>query len=134
MRALVPLAVVAISSSMGRADSVYEIHPNMGAVVENNHTPCGADAQAWLTSFIGSIQVRVKGAREHVYLIYGSTIRLPDFELEGDPLFGFWRQGNKTIFVSVQGDEVHPRFDIAFILRDDDGVCYEKWQGLGLRQ
>lgn len=133
MKRLVALALLAGQASAG-VTTTYVVPATMGAVVENHSAPCGADTRKWLEAFVGGLQVVVTGKREHIAIVSAGTTRLPDTEVPGDPLIGFWRQSQKTIGVVLQGDIVHPRVDISFIFRDSDGTCYEKWEGLAVQQ
>lgn len=115
--------------------TVYDVPTTMGATTERNTTPCGAEVRSWLESFVAGVQIIVVRNREHIAITYLDATRIPDDEYKsGDLLFGFWVQKTKTIYVALEGDAVHPKVTVAFIIQDEDTTCYEKWEGLGLRR
>jgi hypothetical protein len=128
------ILIALCATAVANTNTTYVVPASMGAVIENNSTPCGVDARTWLEQFVKGLQVIVIGKRAHIAIVYSDTTRLPDYEVPGDPLMGFWRQKQKTIYVALEGDDVHPRVTVAFIFHDDDSTCYEKWEGLAVQR
>lgn len=133
MRALMIIVALCATARAG-GNTIYIVPASMGAIVENNHTPCGTDTRAWLEQFVNGLQIIVIRNREHIAITYADKTRSPDHELPGDLLIGFWLATQKTIYVALEGDVVHPRVTVAFIIRDGESTCYEKWEGLGIQR